>query len=129
MLTQKSPAQRTKAFVTYVSDSGVVYFRPVKNMHFKLYPDSPNPLEGHLWAGKIYSTADIENLTFTGSFRKILGIALADTGIVKDEDAQNTEKVTFEATPTLKKEATPKVRTIDVTIEAPTHRLSNSRCR
>ncbi|QFR58557.1 hypothetical protein AC3HA14_0960 [Escherichia phage vB_EcoM_3HA14] len=117
-----SPAQRTKAFVTYVSDSGVVYFRPMKTLHFKIYPATSLGPEAHLWAGKVYSTTDIENLTFTGSFRKILGISLQDT-VVGDEE--ESEKATFEATPTMKKEATPKVRTADVTIEAPTHRLDD----
>lgn len=114
---KENPLRRTKATVTHVSDSGVVYFRPVKNMHFKLYPDSPNPLEGHLWAGKIYSTADIENLVFTGSFKNLLGIALADTGIVKDEDYEEAEKATFEASPTLRK--------VDVNLEAPTMSLQD----
>lgn len=114
---KENPLRRTKATVTHVSDSGVVYFRPVKNMHFKLYPDSPNPLEGHLWAGKIYSTADIDNLVFTGSFKNLLGIALADTGIIKDEDYEEAEKATFEASPTLKK--------VDVNLEAPTMKLQD----
>jgi hypothetical protein len=122
---KENPLRRVAATVTHVSDSGVVYFRPLKNIHFKLYPDSQNLAEGHLWAGKVYSTADIENLVFTGSFRDLLGIALVDTGIVKDEDYEESEKATFEATPTLKKEVTPKVRAIDVTIEAPTHRLAD----
>ncbi|ALA06915.1 hypothetical protein FDI02_gp041 [Citrobacter phage Mordin] len=116
-----NPFQRVKATVTHVSSSGVVYFRPIKNLHFKLYPDSPNLVEGHLWAGKIYSTADIDNLVFTGSFKDLLGIALSDTNSIKVEESEESEKATFEATPTMKKEATPKVRTIDVTIEAPVH--------
>lgn len=117
-----NPFQRVKATVTHVSSSGVVYFRPIKNLHFELYPDLPTLVEGHLWAGKIYSTADIDNLVFTGSFKDLLGIALVDTEIAEGDEP---EKATFEATPTMKKEATPKVRTIDVTIEAPTHRLAD----
>ncbi|WBF81330.1 hypothetical protein HNDCFFNB_00008 [Citrobacter phage BSwM KMM2] len=117
-----NPFQRVKATVTHVSSSGVVYFRPIKNLHFELYPDLPTLVEGHLWAGKIYSTADIDNLVFTGSFKDLLGIALVDTEIAEGDEP---EKATFEATPTMKKEVTPKVRTIDVTIEAPTHRLAD----
>ncbi|AKU44051.1 hypothetical protein CPT_Michonne102 [Citrobacter phage Michonne] len=104
-----NPFQRVKATVTHVSSSGVVYFRPVKNLHFKLYPDLTNTLEGHLWAGKIYSTADIDNLVFTGSFKDLLGIALIDTAISDDEES---EKATFEASPTLRK--------VNVNLEAPT---------
>lgn len=117
-----NPFQRVKATVTHVSSSGVVYFRPIKNLHFELYPDLPTLVEGHLWAGKIYSTADIDNLVFTGSFKDLLGIALVDTEIAIGDEPK---KATFEATPTMKKEVTPKVRTIDVTIEAPTHRLAD----
>lgn len=114
---KENPLRRVAATVTHVSDSGVVYFRPLKNIHFKLYPDSPELIEGSLWAGKVYSTADIDNLVFTGSFKNLLGIALADTGIVKDEDYEEAEKATFEASPTLKK--------VDVNLEAPTMKLQD----
>ena len=87
-----NPSRRTKALVTYISTSGVVYFRPLKTLHFKVYPNTTLGTEAHLWAGNVYSTSDIENLVFTGSFKDLLGIALQES----DEEA------TFEAAPTLK---------------------------
>ncbi|UHS65400.1 hypothetical protein HP1_08 [Citrobacter phage vB_CbrM_HP1] len=112
-----NPLRRVAATVTHVSDSGVVYFRPLKNLRFKTQPYLQDSPERSLWAGKIYSTADIENLVFTGNFKDLLGIALPDTGIVKDEDYEEAEKATFEASPTLKK--------VDVNLEAPTMRLED----
>lgn len=87
-----NPSRRTKALVTYISTSGVVYFRPLKTLHFKAYPNTTFGTEAHLWADNVYSTSDIENLVFTGSFKDLLGIALQES----DEEA------TFEAAPTLK---------------------------
>lgn len=117
-----NPFRRVKSTVTHVSSSGVVYFRPIKNLHFELYPDTPYLEEGSLWAGKIYSTADIDNLVFTGSFKDLLGIALVDTTIAEDDES---EKATFEATPTMKKETTPKVKTAEVTTDTPAHSFTD----
>lgn len=112
---KENPMRRTKALVTYVSSSGVVYFRPLKTMHFKLYPDTTLGTEAHLWAGNIYSTSDIENLVFTGSFKDLLGIALQES----------EEEATFEASPTLKSEEPLKLRKVNVSLDAPTMKLED----
>ena len=110
-----NPMRRTQALVTYVSASGVVYFRPLKTMHFKLYPDTTLGTEAHLWAGNIYSTSDIENLVFTGSFKDLLGIALQES----------EEKATFEASPTLNSDEPLKLRKVNVALDAPTMKLED----
>lgn len=88
----------TQAEITHVAESGRIFFRPLKKLMFKDYRHNPQGTLGVLHAGIIYSTDEYSSGQFTGQFKDIL--------FIRHEESQTT----------------PKIRSVDVTIE-PTHKI------
>lgn len=90
--------ESTQAEITHVAESGRIFFRPLKKLMFKDYRHNPQGTLGVLHAGIIYSTDEYSSGQFTGHFKDIL--------FIRHEESQTT----------------PKIRSVDVTIE-PTHNI------
>lgn len=84
------------ADVTFVSDSGRVYFKPRNNLTFVVY-QSTN-IENTLYAGQVYSTDEFNKGIFTGAWRNILSLSLCTTAkakVVPEETEDNLEVQTL----------------------------------
>lgn len=79
LYVKQNPSKSVEAVVTYVSHNGTVYFRPLKNLDFDTTPNHTFSTSARLCAGTVYSTAEIESLSFTGAYKNFIGIALKDS--------------------------------------------------
>lgn len=79
LYVKQNPSKSVEAVVTYVSHNGTVYFRPLKNLDFDTTPNHTFSISARLCAGTVYSTAEIESLSFTGAYKNFIGIALKDS--------------------------------------------------
>lgn len=79
LYVKQNPSKSVEAVVTYVSQNGTVYFRPLKNLDFDTTPNHTFSTSARLCAGTVYSTAEIESLAFTGAYKNFIGIALKDS--------------------------------------------------
>ncbi|ALH47142.1 hypothetical protein [Escherichia phage SUSP2] len=91
-------ADTVYADVTFVSDTGRVYFKPIANMTFMV-----NNVEQRIYAGQVYSTDDFHRGMFTGTWKDALMLSLS---VVQDNKSE-ISKDTCEA-PALKAEDLPK---------------------
>lgn len=91
--------ESVEAEITYVAESGRVFFKPLKKLLFVDYTHRPEGNVSVLHKGIVYSTDDFASGELSGCYKSMLFIT--------------------------KHEVTPKIRTIDVTIEAPTLRLED----
>lgn len=79
LYVKQNPSKSVEAVVTHVSHTGTVYFRPLKNLDFDTTPNHTFSTSARLCAGTVYSTAEIESLSFTGAYKNFIGIALKDS--------------------------------------------------
>ena len=79
LYVKQNPSKSVEAVVTHVSHNGTVYFRPLKNLDFDMTPNHTLSTSSRLCAGTVYSTAEIESLSFTGAYKNFIGIALKDS--------------------------------------------------
>lgn len=79
LYVKQNPSKSVEAVVTHVSHTGTVYFRPLKNLDFDITPNHTFSTSARLCAGTVYSTAEIESLAFTGTYKNFIGIALKDS--------------------------------------------------
>lgn len=79
LYVKQNPLKSVEAVVTYVSHNGTVYFRPLKNLDFDTTPNHTFSTSARLCAGTVYSTAEIDSLSFTGAYKNFIGIALKDS--------------------------------------------------
>lgn len=79
LYVKQNPSKSVEAVVTYVSHNGTVYFRPLKNLDFDITQSYTFSTSARLCAGTVYSTAEIESLSFTGAYKNFIGIALKDS--------------------------------------------------
>lgn len=79
LYVKQNPSKSVEAVVTHISDNGTVYFRPLKNLDFDTTPNHTSSIRARLCAGTVYSTAEIDSLSFTGAYKNFIGIALKDS--------------------------------------------------
>ncbi|WJJ54165.1 hypothetical protein [Salmonella phage MBP4696116] len=79
LYVKQNPSKSVEAVVTHVSQTGTVYFRPLKNLDFDITQSYTFSTSARLCAGTVYSTAEIESLAFTGAYKNFIGIALKDS--------------------------------------------------
>lgn len=79
LYVKQNPSKSVEAVVTYVSHNGTVYFRPLKNLDFDITQSYTFSTSARLCAGTVYSTSEIESLSFTGAYKNFIGIALKDS--------------------------------------------------
>lgn len=79
LYVKQNPSKSVEAVVTHISHNGTVYFRPLKNLDFDTTPNHTFSTSARLCAGTVYSTAEIESLSFTGAYKNFIGIALKDS--------------------------------------------------
>ncbi|QBP33054.1 hypothetical protein CHB7_gp102 [Enterobacteria phage CHB7] len=80
-------ADTVHADVTFVSDTGRVYFKPRANMKFMV-----NNVEQRIYAGQVYSTDDFHRGMFTGAWKDALMLNLSVVQDKKIEDSKDTGK-------------------------------------
>lgn len=91
-------ADTVYADVTFVSDTGRVYFKPRANMKFMV-----NNVEQRIYAGQVYSTDDFHRGMFTGTWKDALMLRLS---VVQDNKSEISKETCEE--PVLKAEDPPK---------------------
>lgn len=79
LYVKQNPSKSVEAVVTHISHNGIVYFRPLKNLDFDMTPNHTFSTSARLCAGTVYSTAEIDSLSFTGAYKNFIGIALKDS--------------------------------------------------
>lgn len=79
LYVKQNPSKSVEAVVTHISQNGTVYFRPLKNLDFDTTPNHTFSTSARLCAGTVYSTAEIDSLSFTGAYKNFIGIALKDS--------------------------------------------------
>ncbi|QHR71440.1 hypothetical protein adrianh_86 [Escherichia phage adrianh] len=79
LYVKQNPSKSVEAVVTHISHNGTVYFRPLKNLDFDTTPNHTFSTSARLCAGTVYSTAEIDSLSFTGAYKNFIGIALKDS--------------------------------------------------
>lgn len=79
LYVKQNPSKSVEAVVTHISQNGTVYFRPLKNLDFDTTPNHTFSTSARLCAGTVYSTAEIDSLSFAGAYKNFIGIALKDS--------------------------------------------------
>lgn len=79
LYVKQNPSKSVEAVVTHISQNGTVYFRPLKSLDFDTTPNHTFSTSARLCAGTVYSTAEIDSLSFTGAYKNFIGIALKDS--------------------------------------------------
>ena len=67
------------ADVTFVSDTGRVYFKPRANMAFMI--SHSVQIENKIYTGQVYSTDEFDKGVFTGAWRNILSLSLCTSSV------------------------------------------------